>query len=81
MDAQAEFYRVTNTEPAELTQPVPDATKIPASLAEAKELAQKMHPTLLSADQDIEATRYQYEASKSNLSKTDTRGQQRYLQE
>ncbi len=67
MDAQAEFYRVTNTEPAELTQPVPDATKIPASLAEAKELAQKMHPTLLSADQDIEATRYQYEASKSNF--------------
>jgi type I secretion outer membrane protein, TolC family len=67
LDAQAEFFRATNTEPLDLTQPVPDVSKLPATLAEAKTAAQKIHPTLLSADQDIEATRYQYEASKSNF--------------
>lgn len=67
LDAQAEYYRVTNSQPADLTEPMPDTTKIPATLAEATVSAEKIHPTLLSADQDIEATKAQYEASKSNF--------------
>lgn len=67
LDAETEFYRVTNNQPLDLTQPVPDNTKIPATLPEATASAQKVHPTLLSADQDVEATRYQYEASKANF--------------
>ncbi len=66
LDAKAEFFRVTNTEPMDLIQPVANG-KAPASLSEAIALAQKAHPTLLSADQDIEATNFQYEASKANF--------------
>jgi len=67
LDAETEFYRVTNNQPTDLTQPVPDTTKIPATLSEAVTSAQKIHPTLLSADKDIEATQAQYEASKANF--------------
>ncbi len=67
LDAKAEYFRVTNTEPMDLTQPVPAAGNLPASLPDALASAQKVHPTLLSADQDIEATRYQYEGSKANF--------------
>jgi outer membrane protein, adhesin transport system len=67
LDAEAEFYRVTNSPAADLTQPAPDTSKLPATLPEAIASAQKIHPTLLSADQDIEATRAQYEAAKANF--------------
>lgn len=67
LDAETEFARVTNAAPADLVLPVPDESKMPMTLAEAKDLAHKVHPTLKSADKDVEATQFQYEASKSNF--------------
>lgn len=67
LDAETEFMRLTNMQPVDLMLPLSDESKIPVTLAEAKDIAHKNHPTLMSADKDIEATRYQYEASKSNF--------------
>jgi len=66
-DAKAEYMRVINAEPMELVQPVPDADMLPANLDEALKLATEQHPTLLSAQQDIEAARYQHEGAKANF--------------
>lgn len=66
-DAKASFFRLTHLNVDSFEQPIPEMTKTPSDLASAKTYAQKNHPTIISADKDLLATEYQYEASKSNF--------------
>ncbi len=68
LDARTNFYRVTNVEPIIDQLEKPSVTQaMPATLTEAEAEAIKIHPTLLSANADIDAATAQYDAAESPM--------------
>ncbi|PQJ66991.1 TolC family outer membrane protein [Photobacterium angustum] len=65
-DARSEFIRVVNESPENVIIPMADQEKIPSSLEQAIEIAQKNNPILKSSNSDISAARSEREALKSN---------------
>ncbi|WP_299198152.1 TolC family outer membrane protein [uncultured Amphritea sp.] len=55
LDAMARYYRVVGQEAAGLVKPVPVDEYMPVSYEQALERAGKVHPTLLSAQFDVDA--------------------------
>ncbi|TNV20871.1 TolC family outer membrane protein [Buttiauxella sp. B2] len=66
-DANTSFESVTGEAPENLSQPENVNTMLPTSLTDAKRIMESNNPLLKSANADIEATRQQYEASKSTF--------------
>lgn len=66
LDAQAQFIRLTNVQPKNLTLPVPDANMLPKDKTTGLEFALANHPVIRSAQQDIEAARALKKVTKSN---------------
>lgn len=64
-DAKAAFENVVGQIPVGLEEPVSLAYLLPADLDEAISLALENHPTLKSAEADVEAARYQEKTAKS----------------
>jgi adhesin transport system outer membrane protein len=64
-DAQTNYLAVVGHLPTDLQVPTPPDSLIPASLEETEAAAIKMHPTLKSADADLEAREKQYEVAKA----------------
>lgn len=66
LDAQTNYLAVVGHLPNNLQQPEPPPASImPASLESAEDLAIKQHPTLKSADADLDARQKQYEVAKA----------------
>ncbi len=65
IDAQTNYLAVVGHLPTDLTEPTISANLLPASLADAEAAAVKMHPTLKSADADLEARQEQYEVARA----------------
>jgi adhesin transport system outer membrane protein len=67
IDAESSYQLVVGEAPQHLAQPIsPPNAAIPATEAAAVQLAMAGHPTLQSANADIEAARAQHDTSKSN---------------
>jgi len=64
-DAQTNYLAVVGHLPTDLQNPTPPDTLMPASLEDTEAAAIKMHPTLKSADSDLEAREKQYEVAKA----------------
>lgn len=64
-DARTNFFSVTGTEASDLSKPASVVT--PGSLEEARKVMLENSPLLKVAEADVEATRQQYEASKSTF--------------
>lgn len=64
-DAHSNYLAVVGHLPANLLTPTAPDSLIPASLEDAESMAVKMHPTLKSADSDLEARQEQYEVAKA----------------
>lgn len=64
-DSRTNFYSITGSEPESLVQPA--AAVAPGSLESARKIMLKNSPLLKMAESDVEATRQQYEASKSSF--------------
>ncbi len=66
LDSQTNFYRVTGLQPQINQVEVPKHIQsMPASVESAEELALEQHPTLKSANADVESAVAQYEATES----------------
>lgn len=65
LDAKTNYLAVVGRMPEDLTQPEIKENILPSSLEEAEQLAVAQHPTLKSADADLDARRYQDEVAKS----------------
>lgn len=66
LDSQTNFYRVTGLQPQINQVEVPKHIQtMPASVESAEELALEQHPTLKSANADVESAVAQYEAAES----------------
>lgn len=65
LDAQSNFLSVVGNLPGELLKPAPPAGQLPASLEDAEAAALKLHPTLKSAEADLEARHRQYDVAKA----------------
>ncbi len=65
IDAQTNYLAVVGHLPNDLTEPTISVHLLPASLADAEAAAVKMHPTLKSADADLEARQEQYEVARA----------------
>lgn len=65
LDAETNYMAVVGRIPKDLSQPEITESILPDSLEEAEQLAVARHPTLKSADADLEARRYQDETAKS----------------
>ncbi|MDP2560979.1 TolC family outer membrane protein [Psychrobium sp. 1_MG-2023] len=66
LDATATYKKLIDTQPQDLIIPVPDADLLPASKQEGLTRAIENHPTIKSAGNDIEATRYAKESTNSS---------------
>jgi outer membrane protein, adhesin transport system len=64
-DARTNFFSITGSEAESLNQPAPVA--IPGTLEDARKVMLNNSPLLKLAESDVEATRQQYEASKSTF--------------
>ncbi|WP_323816065.1 TolC family outer membrane protein [Cellvibrio sp. NN19] len=64
-DVSAQFLRLVNQMPSNLTDPVADSVLLPKTLEEAVEWAKASHPQLQSAMSDIQAAKQEVRASKS----------------
>jgi adhesin transport system outer membrane protein len=64
-DAETIYLRVIGEAPESLSDPVSPAEMIPSTLEEAIEQATNNHPTLKTAESDIESAYAQYETAKS----------------
>lgn len=65
MDAKSQFYSVTHQEPDSLIIPVPDADMLPKDLASGLAVAEKNHPVLKSASNDIMAAKAEKSTAQS----------------
>jgi adhesin transport system outer membrane protein len=64
-DAETIYLRVIGEAPESLSDPVSPAEMIPSTLEEAIEQATNNHPTLKTAESDVESAYAQYETAKS----------------
>jgi outer membrane protein, adhesin transport system len=64
-DAQSNYLAVVGHLPADLERPAPFSSLLPASLQEAETAALEQHPTLKSANADLDARKKQYEVAKA----------------
>lgn len=65
LDAQSNYLSVVGNLPKELQKPLPPTSLLPASIEEAEQAALKAHPTLKSAEADLEARQQQYDVAKA----------------
>ncbi|MBU1138090.1 MAG: TolC family outer membrane protein [Proteobacteria bacterium] len=65
IDAKSNYLAVVGHLPGELQKPTSPDELIPVSLEQAEQIALEKHPTLKSAEADIEARREQYEVAKA----------------
>ncbi|WP_325893775.1 TolC family outer membrane protein [Grimontia sp. NTOU-MAR1] len=65
-DARIVYQKLVNTTPDDLRIPVADALMLPENLAQALDMAKASHPTLKSANNDIQAATAQRDAAKGN---------------
>ncbi len=65
IDAKSNYLSVVGHLPGELKRPILPNELMPESLEQAEEIAIEKHPTLKSAQADIEARREQYEVAKA----------------
>ncbi|RKF12822.1 channel protein TolC [Alginatibacterium sediminis] len=65
-DAQAQYVRVLNQLPKDLTSPEADALLLPSDQQQAIKKALDQHPTLRSANFDVQASNAQYQRNKAN---------------
>ncbi|RLV60294.1 channel protein TolC [Parashewanella curva] len=66
LDAKAQFIRVVKQQPKDLVLPVADMDMIPKTLPESLQIATKNHPVLKAAFYDINAAKFEREATQSN---------------
>lgn len=66
-DARTNYLRVTGELPEELIYPDTQSLQLPATLEEAVEAALAAHPTLKSAEADVQAANAQHKASRSEF--------------
>lgn len=64
-DAEANYQRIVGVMPEQLSMPELPESSLPASSDEALRIALENHPTLKSADADVEATEAQHRAAQS----------------
>ncbi len=82
MDAQTNFNAVIGNPPQQLVRPTPPKTTLPATLAEAEQLALAAHPQLKSANADLQARREQDEVARSPfMPRVDLEADKTYQQE
>ncbi len=65
MDAQTNYLSLVGHLPGELTKPVSPEGWMPPSIEEAEKIALDEHPTLKSANSDLEARKYQKDVANS----------------
>jgi len=65
IDAQSNYLAVVGHLPNDLQKPTPPTKLLPVSLKEAEEEALNAHPTLKSANADLQARNEQYEVAKA----------------
>jgi outer membrane protein, adhesin transport system len=65
LDAQSNYLSVVGKLPKELQRPTPPTSLLPSSLEDAEQAALKLHPTLKSAEADLEARHQQYDVAKA----------------
>lgn len=65
LDAHSNYLSVVGNLPKELQRPTPPTPLLPTSLEEAEQEALKQHPTLKSAEADLEARHQQYDVAKA----------------
>lgn len=66
LDAKAQFVRVVAADPVDLIQPVPDADMLPKDLNSSIADAEKNHPILKSAANDIRAAENERSSTQAN---------------
>ena len=66
LDAKAQFIRVVSADPVDLIQPVPDADMLPKDLNSSLADAEKNHPILKSAANDIRAAENERSSTQAN---------------
>lgn len=82
MDAQTNFNAVIGNPPQQLVRPMPPKAALPATLAEAEQLALAAHPQLKSANADLQARREQDEVARSPfMPRIDLEADKTYQQE
>ena len=64
-NARTDYQAVMGHLPVNLVKPVPFDTEIPATLQEAEKMALDNHPTLKSANADVEARKFQHKTAKA----------------
>jgi outer membrane protein, adhesin transport system len=65
LDAHSNYLSVVGNLPKELQKPTPPTSLLPTSIEEAEQAALKQHPTLKSAEADLEARHQQYDVAKA----------------
>lgn len=65
LDAHSNYLSVVGNLPKELQRPTPPTSLLPTSIEEAEQAALKQHPTLKSAEADLEARHQQYDVAKA----------------
>jgi outer membrane protein, adhesin transport system len=65
LDAHSNYLSVVGNLPKDLQRPTPPTSLLPSSIEEAEQAALKQHPTLKSADADLEARHQQYDVAKA----------------
>lgn len=65
LDAHSNYLSVVGNLPKDLRKPTPPSSLLPTSLEEAEQAALKQHPTLKSAEADLEARHQQYDVAKA----------------
>lgn len=82
LDARTNFNAVVGSPPQQLVRPTPPTVTLPASLAEAEQLALAAHPQLKSANADLQARREQDEVARSPfMPRIDLEADKTYQQE